>query len=100
MLSEIFVAVFLFGCLICFFSVNLHNILVVSKRRDKNSAYAEVGSPSVFFVSLASLGTLVYFSEALTFIVSTFVGLISLSHISILNIQIPFADYTQILVLY
>jgi len=56
MLIETILAVSLLVCLGFFFSANLHNILVVHKRKGGVKSYAEVERPSEFCVSLAAAG--------------------------------------------
>lgn len=69
---EILWAVFLLVCLICFFIVNLCNILVV--RRSLAKAYAEIERPSGFAVGLAAFGTGIYFLEVLLYQALAFSG--------------------------
>ncbi len=67
MLADFFVAFVLFVCFVCFASVNLHNILVAHKRKEGVKSVAEVEHPAGFVVSVAALGTGVYFVEAFLF---------------------------------
>jgi len=67
MLADFFVALVLLVCFVCFASVNLHNILVTHKRKDRVKSVAEVERPVGFVVGVAALGTLVYFVEAFLF---------------------------------
>ena len=59
MLAESVVAVFLLGWLVCFFSVNLYNIVKSQKLRRGVKVYAEVERPADFAMNLAALGTVV-----------------------------------------
>jgi protein-S-isoprenylcysteine O-methyltransferase Ste14 len=64
MLADFFIALVLLVCFICFVSVNLHNILVTRRRNVHVKSVAEVESPGGLVVSVAALGTVVYFVEA------------------------------------
>jgi len=97
MLIETAIAAFLLTCLVCFFSFNLYNILIVHKRKGDVKVYAEVGRPSSFAVSLAAVGTIVYFLEALLYLFLVFTGLISVLYAFPFYIQFLFVFYTQIL---
>jgi protein-S-isoprenylcysteine O-methyltransferase Ste14 len=96
MLIETAIATFLFVCLVCFFSFNLYNILIVHKRKSHAKVYAEVERPSSFTVNLAAVGTLVYFLEALLYLFLVFAGLVSVLHVFPFYFQFPFLLYTQI----
>ena len=74
MLADFFVALVLLVCFVCFASVNLHNILVTHKRKDRGKSVAEVERPVGFVVGVAALGTLVYFVEAFLFQLLVFSG--------------------------
>lgn len=100
MLLEELPASFLLVCLGCFFSVNLHNILVVHKRRNGSKSYAEIERPSGFYVNLAAAGTLVYFLEALTYPLLVFTGSIYVLHDAPFGFQLPFMLYLQIIGLF
>jgi len=93
---EIVIATFLFTCLVCFFSFNLYNILIVHKRRGDAKVYAEVERPSSFFVNLAAVGTMVYFLEALLYLFLVFAGSISVLYTFPFSIEFLFAFYMQI----
>lgn len=96
MLIETAIATFLFVCLVCFFSFNLYNILIVHKRKSHVKVYAEVERPSSFTVNLAAVGTLVYFLEALLYLFLVFAGLVSVLYVFPFYLQFPFLFYTQI----
>jgi len=97
MLIETLIAIFLLTCLVCFFSVNLHNILIVHKRRGDARVYAEVERPSGFIASLAAVGTIVYFLEALTYPFLLFTNVISILYDFPFYFQFSFVFYVQIL---
>jgi protein-S-isoprenylcysteine O-methyltransferase Ste14 len=96
MLIETVIATFLFACLVCFFSFNLYNSLVVHKPRGDAKVYAEVGHPSGLIVSLAAVGTLVYFLEALLYLFLVFTDLISALCVLPFYFQLAFVFYMQI----
>lgn len=100
MLLENFPASFLLVCLGCFFSVNLHNILVIHKRRNGSKPYAEVERPSRFYVNLAAAGTLVYFLETLTYSLLVFTGSINILHNALFYFQLSLMLYIQIVGLF
>ena len=97
MLIETAIAAFLLTCLVCFFSFNLYNILIVRKRKGDVKVYAEVGRPSSFAVNLAAVGTIVCFLEALLYLFLVFAGLISILYAFPFCIQFLFVFYTKIL---
>jgi len=97
MLAETAVAIFLLVCIGCFFSVNLHNILKVHKRRSGVKTFAEVERPPGFIVGLAAVGTIVYFLEALSYPFLVFTGLISMLCVFPFHFQVPFMSHMQIL---
>jgi protein-S-isoprenylcysteine O-methyltransferase Ste14 len=98
MLIETIIAIFLLICLACFSSINMHNILIVHKRRDDNvSSYAEVERPSGFMAGTAALGTLIYFLEALVYLFLIFYGSFSVLYAYPSYFKLPFAPYMQIL---
>jgi protein-S-isoprenylcysteine O-methyltransferase Ste14 len=73
--NETPIAIFLTCCLTLFFTINLHNILRLHKRRPDEIPTAEVEQPSGFIVGAAAFGTLVYFLEALAYPFLTFANL-------------------------
>jgi protein-S-isoprenylcysteine O-methyltransferase Ste14 len=77
MLIESVMAFLLLACLLCFISVNLHNILIVHRRVGPVKVYAEVERPSGFAVNIAAIGTFIYFLETLAYLSLVFAGLIS-----------------------
>jgi len=98
MLVETIIAILLLICLACFASVNLHNILIVHKRKNNSaSSYAEIKRPSGFIVDIAALGTLVYFLEALIYVFLVFFGSFHVLYAYPVYFQLPFALYTEIL---
>jgi len=96
MLIETAIAIFLLICLASFASVNLHNILIVHKRKNNTKVYAEVERPLNLIVSLAALGTLAYFLEVLTYMFLVFTELFSLLYDPLFYFQLPFISYMQI----
>lgn len=97
MLSESLIASFLTICLACFCSVNLHNILITHKRREKGESYAEIEGPSGFIVSTAALGTLLYFLGVCLYVFVTFSSVVPSPNGLPLTIQLPFTVYLQVL---
>jgi protein-S-isoprenylcysteine O-methyltransferase Ste14 len=98
MLTETIIAILLLICLACFSSINLHNILIVHKRREDNvSSYAEVERPSGFVAGIAALGTLIYFLETLIYSFLVFLGSFSVLYAYPFFFQLPFTLYMQIL---
>jgi protein-S-isoprenylcysteine O-methyltransferase Ste14 len=94
MQAETFTAAMLLTCLACFFAVNLHNILRVHKRRGDAKVYAEIERPSGVAVTVAGICTLVYFLEALSYL------LLSFADLSLLRNSLAFgyqSSYTVIL---
>jgi len=80
MLADTLSAVVILTCLACFAAVNLHNILIVHKRRIRSRTYAEVEGPSGTAVKIAGLGTLIYFLEAISYALLTLMGYFSLAN--------------------
>ncbi|MEM2119149.1 MAG: isoprenylcysteine carboxylmethyltransferase family protein [Candidatus Bathyarchaeia archaeon] len=62
---ELLTASFLLTCLACFITVNLYNILIAHKQTERKEPYAEVECPSGLGVSIAALGTFIYFIETI-----------------------------------
>ncbi|HVO37193.1 MAG TPA: isoprenylcysteine carboxylmethyltransferase family protein [Candidatus Acidoferrum sp.] len=75
--NETATAIFLTCCLTLFFTINLHNVLRLHKRRPDETPTAEVEQPSGIIVGIAALGTLVYFLEALVYLFLVFTNLMS-----------------------
>jgi len=96
MLTEATVALFLLTSLLCFFAVNLHNILRMHKRTERVKVYAEVERPTSFTVGLAAIGTFVYFLEVLFYLFLVFTGLNTLSRKFALHFQLPFTFCLQL----
>lgn len=97
MLTETFVAVFLLVSLVCFFSVNLHNIIRGQKFRNRQKIRADVERPFGFIVGLAAVGTIVYFLEALSYLFLVFSDLILVLRDLPFLFQFPLMCYLQIL---
>jgi protein-S-isoprenylcysteine O-methyltransferase Ste14 len=97
MLIETVVAVFLLFWLGCFFSVNLHNTVKRQKLRSGEKVYAEVERPSGSTIGLATVGTLVYFLEVLSYLCLVFTGLIFGLRDFPFLFQFPFMSSIQIL---
>jgi len=74
MLADFFIALVLLVCFVCFASVNLHNILVTRRRKDRAKSVAEVERPGGLIVGVAAFGTLVYFVESFLFQLLVFSG--------------------------
>jgi len=94
---ETLIASFLTICLGCFFSVNLHNILRVHNHSGQEEPYAEIESPSSLIVSIAALGTMLYFIEVCFYISVTFSSIVSSPNVLPLSAQLPFLVYVQVL---
>lgn len=97
MQAETVLAAFLLVCLGCFFSVNLHSVLVVRKRRIGEKSFAEVEHPSSFSVGLAVVGTFAYFLEAFAYLFLVFSGLIYTLHGFPIDFPLSFTLYIQVL---
>jgi protein-S-isoprenylcysteine O-methyltransferase Ste14 len=95
MLADFFIALVLLVCFVVFASVNLHNILVVHRRKNAVKSVAEVESPLGFIVSVAALGTCVYFAEAFLFQLLVFSGYGYL--LWSLPLQLPSVVYLQVI---
>ncbi|MCJ7573207.1 isoprenylcysteine carboxylmethyltransferase family protein [Candidatus Bathyarchaeota archaeon] len=67
-------SVYLAILFVLFFGVNLHNVLKWRRVRKEKRAYAEVESPGGLFTTLAIVGTLSFFFEAVVYIVLTLLG--------------------------
>jgi protein-S-isoprenylcysteine O-methyltransferase Ste14 len=97
MLMETVMACFLLVCLIVFFSINLHNVLVVHKHADKTTPHAEVDHPSGLIFDLAALGTIVYFVEAASYTLLILTNSVSVLTVAGFTFSDMFALYAQIL---
>jgi protein-S-isoprenylcysteine O-methyltransferase Ste14 len=97
MLMETVMACFLLACLVIFFSINLHNVLVVHKHADKTTPHAEVDHPSGLIFNLAAIGTIVYFVEAASYPILILTNSISVLSVAGFNVSDTFALYAQIL---
>lgn len=89
MLMETIIACFLLISLGLFFSINLHNILVMHRSDDGVRSRAEINMPSDFVVSVAALGTFAYFFEALSYPFLVLANLPSL--LSVFTFSLPTA---------
>jgi len=58
-------AAILFICLLCFFIVNLYNVLRFRRGKSTKNVHAEAQHPSGFSLSLAAFGTMIYAIEVL-----------------------------------
>jgi protein-S-isoprenylcysteine O-methyltransferase Ste14 len=94
-LADTFIAIFLFICLVSFTAINLHNIVIVHKRRNGQKSQAKVEHPSGFIVSLAALGTGIYFLEVCLYIFLILTNLISLTTFPF-TFHLPFQLFFQI----
>jgi protein-S-isoprenylcysteine O-methyltransferase Ste14 len=97
MLMETIIASFLLICLGLFFAVNLHNILVTHRTEDAVTPHAEIDRPSGISVSMATLGTLVYFIEAILHPLLVLANLVSLLSPFAFGLQPTFTPYARIL---
>jgi protein-S-isoprenylcysteine O-methyltransferase Ste14 len=84
---ETIAAGILFSCLVCFFTVNLHNILWFRKSRLKKNAHIEIHHPSNFSLGLAAFGTLTYALEVLLYLALALLGFINALRDFPLNIK-------------
>jgi protein-S-isoprenylcysteine O-methyltransferase Ste14 len=97
MIMETAMACFLLACLIVFFSINLHNVLIVHKHTDKTTSHAEVEHPSGLIFDLVALGTIVYFVEAASYPILILTSSISVLRVAGFTVSDTFAFYAQIL---
>lgn len=95
MLIETIIATILSLCVTCFATVNLYNILVLHKHSTGSEPHAEVERPSGFIVTIAALGTLVYFLEAFLYIILAFTSFPTSTTTFPLSYEFPFMPYTQ-----
>ena len=95
MFSETEIAFFLLAHLAIFVLINLHNILIVHKRRNRQQPERMVTRPSSISVSLAALGTMIYFLEVPTYVLLVLTKLVSLTSLP-LSFQSSFLFYSQI----
>lgn len=93
---ETIIASFLLICLGLFFAVNLHNILVTHRTEDEVTPHAEIDRPSGITVSMAALGTLVYFIETILHPLLVLANSISLLSPFVFGLQPTFIPYAQI----
>ena len=96
MLEFIF-AVLLIAFLASFLLVNLHNILVVHRRRGHAKIYEKVRKPSGFTVAIAGVGTLVYFLEIFLYLFLVLGGFTSLLYDSPCSLRFLWMFYIQII---
>jgi len=97
MQAETVMAILLLIGLLCFVSVNLHNILIVHKRREDKKTRAETEQPQGFLVAIAGIGTLIYFVGILAYLFLVFAGLISSFYALPIYFQFMSSLYLQIL---
>ncbi|MGA9387574.1 MAG: isoprenylcysteine carboxylmethyltransferase family protein [Candidatus Bathyarchaeia archaeon] len=97
MLMETITACFLLISLGLFFSINLHNILVMHRSDDSVRSRAEIDTPSDFVVSVAALGTFAYFFEALSYPFLVLANLPSLLSVFTFSLPTTLAFSTQVL---
>src|SRR4030042_1743023 len=76
MLPEMTIAGTLLTCMICFFAVNLHNVMRKHKTEENAQPHAEVEQPSSVIV-VAGFGTLAYFIEVILYIILAFAKLVT-----------------------
>jgi len=94
---ETIIACFLLISLGLFFSINLHNILVMHRSDDGVRSRAEINMPSDFVVSVAALGTFAYFFEALSYPFLVLANLPSLLSVFAFSPPTMLAFSTQVL---
>lgn len=82
-------------CIVAFAATNLHNILVVHRRRTKEKSHAEISRPSGISVNMAALATLILFFETGLYIFLGLSSLIPLSSIT-LSYQFDLTPYFQL----
>jgi protein-S-isoprenylcysteine O-methyltransferase Ste14 len=75
MLSDIMVGSALLICVGAFATTNLHNILVVHRRRTEEESSAEIRRPSGVAVGIAALATFLLFLETVAYILLALTGL-------------------------
>jgi protein-S-isoprenylcysteine O-methyltransferase Ste14 len=75
MFSETIAASTLLICLGAFAATNLHNILIVHRRRKDEQSYAEIGRPSGVAVGMAALATFALSLETILYIFLALSGL-------------------------
>ena len=97
MLAETGVAAYLIIWLTLFISINLHNILRLHRRETGPKARGETQRPFNLAVSLAALGTFVYFLAVLLFFFLVLVGQESLVIGLSLGYEFPFMIYVQVI---
>ena len=81
-------------CTVCFFAVNLYNILRKQSKEESTQPHAEVEQPSSVIVA-AGFGTLAYFVEVIFYIILAFANLVSSTLSSFLYYDFPFIFYSQ-----
>ncbi|HXX88551.1 MAG TPA: isoprenylcysteine carboxylmethyltransferase family protein [Candidatus Acidoferrum sp.] len=96
MLMETVTACFLLICLIVFFSMNLHNVLVVHEHSDKKPQQAEVDRPSGLIFNAVALGTVVYFFEAVSYSLLILTSSISVMSVVAFTVSDGLAFHAQI----
>jgi protein-S-isoprenylcysteine O-methyltransferase Ste14 len=74
MLSELYIAWFVCGCLGVFFALNLYNLLRTKRSRKPTDVYAEVRRPHGFLFALAAFGTLFFFLVSMAYPFLVFAG--------------------------
>lgn len=94
---ETIAAFFLLVCLACFFSANLHNLIIIHKRRGRKGSYAEIKRPEGFIVVLAAAGTVIYFLEVLLYLSLVFSGLLPVIDSYFLLFDLSFWIYIKVL---
>jgi hypothetical protein len=81
MFSDTIAASILLICVGAFAATNLHNILIVHRRRKDDESYAEIERPSGVAVGTAALATFVLSLETILYIFLALSGLANLNSI-------------------
>jgi protein-S-isoprenylcysteine O-methyltransferase Ste14 len=87
MLTETIPAGLLLICLVLFFPINLHNVLVVHQASSAVRSYSEVSRPSSVALGLDVLGTTTHFFEASLYPILVLTN--AMSKLSILKFSFP-----------
>jgi protein-S-isoprenylcysteine O-methyltransferase Ste14 len=89
-------AAILFICLLCFFIVNLYNVLRFRGGKFTEKVHVEVQHPSGFLLSLAAFGTMIYAIEVLLYLIFALSDSVSILRDFPLNIKSIYTFNIQI----
>ncbi len=94
---DVFSAFVLIACLICFFTLNVLNILIHHRHRsDRRYRKGEVSRPPEYPVfMLAAFGTIVFWIEVLLYPLLVLTGLFSEAKFSSLRINLPYNQFLR-----